>query len=192
MATAWAFSRATVGYNGDMHAVVLGWDPDRGTRWVPPYEHALAQSAAQGTITSRYRMDGPVPPVGTTVHLMLQGRTRGLVGHGTVRSAPFRSADPARPGAIATYALVEWDHLLPVEERIRPEELAARVPEVAWTSLYGPGTPLDEDQSDRLDRVWRAPHPSSRAGRSRLARAAGHLPSPPSGLTGLAARLLHR
>lgn len=175
-----------------MSAVVLGWDPDRGTRWVPPYAHALAQCAAQGTATSRFRVDGPVPPVGTTVHLMLQGPVRGLVGRGTVRGAPFRSADPARPGAMATYVLVEWDHLLPVEERIRPEELAARVPEVPWSSLYGPGAPLDDDQSDRLDRVWRAPHPSASPGRSRLSRAAGHLPGPPGGLASMAARLLHR
>jgi 5-methylcytosine-specific restriction protein A len=178
-----------------MSAVILGWDPDRGSRWVPPYEHALAQASAHGRTTTRFRVDGEVPRVGTTVHLMLQGRERGLVGRGTVRSAPFRSSDPARPGTLATYVLVDWDHLLPAEERIGPEELAARVPEVSWASLYGASTPLDDDQAHRLERVWRAPHPSARPGRSRFARVADQVPGlsmPPTGLSALAARLMHR
>jgi hypothetical protein len=177
-----------------MSAVVLGWDPDRGTRWVPPYEHALAQASAHGRATTRFRVDGEVPRVGTTVHLMLQGRERGLVGRGTVRSAPFQSSDPVRPGTLVTYVLVEWEHLLPTEERIGAEELAARVPEVAWASLYGPSTRLDDDQAHRLERVWRAPHPSARPGRSRFGRVGDHMSLPPSptGLSALAARLLQR
>ena len=202
----WAFSGSAMGYNGLMVAVVLGWDPDRGTRWVPPYDSALAQAAVEGAATTRYRVDGPVPAVGTTVHLMLQGATRGLVGRGTVRSAPFTSLDPAHPGAPARYVLVEWDHLLPVEERIDTEELAARVPDVAWHSLYSPSTALTDEQSERLGRVWLAPHPSARPGRSRFAP---HVPGRPdrlraipglgtlplaafAALPALAARLWHR
>ena len=205
----WALPRVEVRYNGDMPAVVLGWDPDRGTRWVPPYERALALAATEGTTTTSCRLADPAPPVGTTVHLMLQGRLRGMVGHGTVRSGPFRSADPGHPGLLATYVLVEWDHLLPVEDRIGPEELSARVPEVAWDAQYG-STTLTEEQADRLERVWRAPHPSARPGRSRLARLAPHVPHVPHvagpgnvlpglgglhalhALGGLAARLMHR
>jgi hypothetical protein len=178
-----------------MTAVILGWDPDRGNQWVPPYEHALAQVSAEGSARTTYRVAGEVPAVGTTVHLMLQGRTRGLIGNGVVRSRPFPSSDPAHPGTMAWYVLVEWEHLLPATDRIGPEELDARVPDVPWRSLYGSCTPLDAEQSHRLERVWRAPHPSARPGRSRLARVADHVQGrggPVTALPGLAARLLHR
>jgi len=98
---------------------------------------------------------------------MLQGSTRGLVGRGTVRSAPYLAADVARPGRVATYALVQWDHLLPLVERITPEELAARVPAVRWGTLYAAVHRLGAEDAERLDRVWAAPHPSARPGRSR-------------------------
>lgn len=162
------FSPERPGYNEDMETMVLGWDLERGPRWVPPYEQALAESWSQGSVTTRFRIEGPiVPAVGATVHLMLQGRTRGLVGRGTVRTAPFPAVDPAAPGELTHYLLVEWDHLLPVEDRISTEELSARVPDVDWTRTYGPALSLSADQSARLARVWHAPHPSARPGPSR-------------------------
>jgi hypothetical protein len=152
--------------------VILGWDPNRGTRWAPPFAHALATFARAGSVTTPWAV-GPchepcaAPPAGTRVHLMLQGGTRGLVGRGTVRSAAFPAADPTRPGALGAHVLVEWDHLLPVADRIAPEELAARVPEIPWSSLYAPTHPLTDDEAARLDRVWAGPHPSARPGPTR-------------------------
>jgi hypothetical protein len=171
-------------------AVLLGWDVERGAPWLPPFADAQAEWAEHGTVTSRFCLRGDAPAVGTTVHLMLQGRTRGLIGRGTVRSAPFSAGDPASPGSLAAYVLIEWDHLLTVDDRIRPEELAARAPEVDWAGLYRPELPLTDDQSARLDRVWASPHPSARPGPSRWARAAGLVPTPPR-LVGLADRVLH-
>jgi hypothetical protein len=157
-----------------MDTVVLGWDLERGTRWVPPYEHALAAMASSPTITVPWGIgSGPAPAPGTRVHLMLQGRLRGLVGRGLVRSAPFRAADSARPGTLAQHVLVEWDHLLPVEDRIAVAELAARVPDIAWAELYAPAHRLSATDAERLDRAWASPHPSACAGRSRVRRPAG-------------------
>jgi hypothetical protein len=68
---------------------------------------------------------------------------------------------------VARYVLVEWDHLLPLSERIGTEELSARVPGVAWASLYGPLTELSPVDAERLERVWAAPHPSARPAASR-------------------------
>jgi hypothetical protein len=134
---------------------------------VPSYERALTQVRLTGSATTPHLFAGPPPPPGTTVHLMLQGGTRGLVGRGTVRSAPYLAADVARPGRVATYALVQWDHLLPLAERITPEELVARVPGVRWRTLYAAVHRLGAEDAERLDRVWAAPHPSARPGRSR-------------------------
>jgi len=89
------------------------------------------------------------------------------VGRGTIRSAAFPAADPTRRGALSAHVLVEWDHLLPASDRIATEELAARVPEIPWSSLYAPTHPLADDQAARLDRVWASPHPSARPGPAR-------------------------
>ena len=152
-----------------MNSVVLGWDPDHGIRWVPPFERVLAAARREGATTTRCPVDAEdVPSVGTTVHLMLQGRARGLIGHGTVRSASFRAVDPARIGTMATYVLVEWHHLLGADERIRTEELSARIPDVDWDSLYAASRRLTADQSAQLDRVWRSPHPSAGPSQARF------------------------
>ena len=185
----WAIRCSHLGYNGTMD-IVLGWDVERGVRWVPPYAHAQAEWVEQGTVTTRFRCGGEPPAVGTTLHLMLQGRTRGLVGRGTVRSAAFHAGEAAGPGGLAPYVLVEWDHLLAVDDRIRAEELAARVPGVDWTGLYRPTLQLTDEQSARLDRVWASPHPSARPGSTRWARVARLVPTPPQ-LVDLAGRVLH-
>ena len=97
-----------------MGTVVLGWDLDRGTRWVPPYERAVTQVALTGPTTAPWHLGHTrVPAPGTRVHLMLQGHTRGLVGRGVVRSAPFRAGPADRPGTLGTHVLIEWDQLLP-------------------------------------------------------------------------------
>ena len=86
-------------------------------RWIPPYEDTLARIERKGTATTPWQVGhGLAPSPGTRVHLMLQGRTRGLVGRGVVRSAPFQAADADRPGTLTTHVIVDWDRLLPLAE----------------------------------------------------------------------------
>ena len=116
-----------------MGTVVLGWDLDRGTRWVPRYEQAAARVALTGPITAPWHLgSGPVPAPGTRVHLMLQGRTRGLVGRGIVRSAPFRAGPTDHPGTLGTHVLMEWDRLRPITDPITCQWLAHQVPTITW------------------------------------------------------------
>jgi hypothetical protein len=167
--TAWAFPAHQMGYNRGMEAFVLGWDLERGTRWVPPYEHVLAGVCANGTTTAPWSIgEGPTPAPGSRVHLMLQGRVRGLVGRGTVCSAPYAAGDPGHPGTLAQHVLVDWDHLLPIEERISVDELSTRVPALAWQELYAPVHALSSEDAARIERAWVSPHPSARPGRSRF------------------------
>ncbi|HEX6888770.1 MAG TPA: hypothetical protein VF143_11740 [Candidatus Nanopelagicales bacterium] len=152
-----------------MTAMVLGWDPQRGPRWVPSFEHALAQFARTGGAQAPWLVcEEPVPAPGTVVHLMLQGPTRGLVGRGVVLSRPYLAGRADQPGAPAQHVLVDWDHLLPIDERIRPEELHTRVPGVAWGELYAPAVVLPFRAAHELERVWAAPHPSAGPSRRRL------------------------
>ncbi|MGB7981148.1 MAG: hypothetical protein WCF36_10205 [Candidatus Nanopelagicales bacterium] len=142
-----------------MGTVVLGWDVDRGTRWVPPYDHALTQSTLSGEVTAPWHLGvGRVPAPGTVVHLMLQGHTRGLVGRGIVRSAPFVAGATDHPGTVGTHVLVEWDRLLPIDQRIGCERLAGQIPEMNWAGVYTDVLEVPDEIGARLDQLWEHPH----------------------------------
>jgi hypothetical protein len=145
-----------------MGTVVLGWDLDRGTRWVPPYDQAVTRLALTGPVTAPWYVGrGPAPAPGTHVHLMLQGHTRGLVGRGIVRSAPFLAGAPDHGGTLGAYVLIEWDRLLPITDRITPEQLAHQVPRVNWANTYADVLALPEGVGDELDLLWDSPHPGA-------------------------------
>lgn len=153
-------------------SVILGWDPVRGAHALPLFRSAAAAIEAEG----RGTMPWPIVPgsplgYGHRVHLMLQGAERGIVGWGTVRSAPFLSFTGAQHGPLSEHVIVSWRALLPEDDRIGTAELAARVPEVDWERIYGPEIVLPLDAADRLERVWLAPHPALGAGQARRAAA---------------------
>ena len=120
---------------------------------------------------------GRVPAPGTGVQLILQGHTRGLVGRGVVRSAPFRAGPSDRPGTLGTHVLIEWDRLLPITERIPCERMAHQAPAVNWAGTYGDVLEVPDEVGDQLDRLWAAPHPGALRppGRARPVDGAGTL-----------------
>ena len=137
-----------------MDAVVLGWDPDQGNRWTTSYDDCVRRCRDDHGLLERWPVgDWRLAPVGTRVHLMLQGRQRGLIGRGTVRSAPFLSADPTRPGQVIHHVLVEWDTLLPLDRRDpgggprggRPGAALARLVRVCPRALPGRGPAAGPD-----------------------------------------------
>jgi 5-methylcytosine-specific restriction enzyme A len=144
-----------------MDTVVLGWDPDQGNRWNPSYADCVCRCRDDHRLLERWPVgDWRLTPAGTRVHLMLQGRQRGLIGRGTVRSAPFLSADPTRPGQVVHHVLVEWDTLLPLDRRIPVEALEAAVPELPWRGSYASAHGLSPVGAQQLDLMWAA-SPSS-------------------------------
>ena len=145
-----------------MGTIVLGWDLERGTRWVPPYAHAVTQVVRTGPVTAPWHLgSGPVPAPGTRVHLMLQGHTRGLVGRGIVRSAPFRAGPSDRPGTLGTHVLIEWDRLRPITGRIPCERRTHQVAAVNWAGTYSDVLEVPDEVGDELDQLWAAPHPTA-------------------------------
>jgi hypothetical protein len=149
-----------------MGAVVLGWDPDQGSRWTSSYEQCVRRCRDEHRVLERSPVGTwQLVPVGTRVHLMVQGRQRGLVGRGTVRSAPFLAADPTRPGQVIHHVLVEWDTLLPLTRRIPVEALQAAVPTLPWGSSYATTLELPSEAAQQLDLIW-ATHASPAARRS--------------------------
>ena len=149
--------------DGAVEVVVLGCDPDRGAHWVPPVAQVMAQLASTGSATCPWSL-GPeaiAPRPGAVVHLMLQGRVRGLVGRGVVRSSPYLAVDPLRPGTMSTYVLVEWDRLVPLDDRIPLEVLEAEVPDLPWAETYAPMLGVPAPMAADIDELWDRPAGSS-------------------------------
>ena len=91
---------------------------------------------------------------------MLPGHTRGLVGRGVVRSAPFRAGPTDRPGTLGTHVLIEWNRLRPITDPIGCERLAHQVPAVNWAGTYSDVLEVPDQVGDELDRLWDAPSPA--------------------------------
>lgn len=142
-----------------MGTVILGWNPEEGVRWSADYADLVQRTVRGRGVLARWPVEaGHVPPVGTAAHLALQGRARGLLGRGTVRSAPFLSADPRRPGHVTPHVLVEWSVLLPQDQPIDVATLHRAVPECDWRGSNCLAQALPDSVAGRLDRVW-ASHP---------------------------------
>lgn len=157
-----------------MDAAVLGWDPDQGNRWTSSYAACAQRCADEHGLLERAPVaDWRLVPVGTRVHLMLLGSQRGLIGRGTVRSAPFLSADPTRPGQVIHHALIQWDTLLPLDRRIPVQVLEAAVPELPWRSTYADALALTPEGAQQLDLIWSTM--AAPAGRGLTRRARGLL-----------------
>jgi hypothetical protein len=155
-----------------MGSIVLGWDPDRGTRWTTSFEDCLRRCRDEGGILERTAVgDWALAPVGTRVHLLALGHPRGLIGRGTVRSSPFLSADPARPGQMIHHVLVEWDALLPLTGPIPVEALEAAAPGVPWRRCGTDVLPLSTDAGQQLDLLWAGWTAPPAQGLARWARA---------------------
>jgi 5-methylcytosine-specific restriction enzyme A len=154
-----------------MDTVVLGWDPDRGNRWNPSHADCIRRCRDDHVVLERWPVrDWRLTPPGTRVHLMLLGRRRGLIGRGTVRSAPFLSADPTRPGQVIHHVLVEWSTLLPLDRCIPVEALEAAVPGLPWRGSYASAVAISPEAAQQLDLMWatNAESPARRLTRTAL------------------------
>lgn len=164
---------------------MLGWDPTHGTRWVPPLDQVRAQLAATGRARAPWRLatGSIVPGVGSEVHLMLQGRLRGLVGRGVVRTGAYLAGDPEHLGSLAPHVLIEWDRLQALDDAIGLRRLEAEVPDVPWREAYGQILQIPPDAVRDLDRVWGTPAP----GRHSDAQFGGSSAAPERGVADITA-----
>jgi 5-methylcytosine-specific restriction protein A len=55
---------------------------------------------------------------------------------------------------LTTYADLDWDLLLPVEDRIPVEVLKTKIPGVRWDRLQGSGVRVPDESAQELDRLW--------------------------------------
>ena len=105
--------------NGQMTAIILGWNPDRWNDW--NYADAVERVAATGLHLERWSVGRHRNiAAGTDAWLLLQGdHGRGLIGHGVVVSEqPEAGANMPEPAKTAMYVQVAFDSLLPLGDQI--------------------------------------------------------------------------
>jgi 5-methylcytosine-specific restriction enzyme A len=144
-----------------MTAVLLGWNPAHWDDWQPSYPEAILEVARTGVFRGRWTVsDTRRIPVGADAWLLLQGSIRGLIGHATVTSTPYREADHARPGRANTYVNVDFDALLSIGDQIPFEVLIERAPNAGWTTPHGSGHRVPEIDEPTVRAVWAEHTPS--------------------------------
>jgi hypothetical protein len=136
-------------------AVILGWNPTRWDDWDPDYDDLVARTAAGEAVAGRWSVANrrTIHP-GTEVFLLLQGSKHGLVGHGVTTDWPAPDQHYSDPSRTIQYVPVEWDRLLPLDQRIDRPVLEREVPEVKWRSIRSSGWPAPDKAASDLRAVW--------------------------------------
>lgn len=144
-------------FSGDPHrdVVILGWNPKKWDAWDPPYEEAVKATHRGEVLPARWSVAARrnIAP-GTEVFLLLQGKRRGLVGHGVTSDWPFPAPHYSEPDRTTNYVPLEWDALLPLESRIPREVLELEVPDFKWRSVYSSGWPMSDQAAADLRALW--------------------------------------
>ncbi|MEU1752901.1 hypothetical protein ABZ436_09645 [Micromonospora matsumotoense] len=136
-------------------AIILGWNPQRWNGWTPSYEALTPGVSPQCTLAGSWTVGRRVNiPVGADAWLLMQGRQRGLVGHGVVTRAPYPGPHDRDPGATTNYVDVAWDGLLPVAERIDPQVLKTEASGVAWDYVFSSGTGVPTAAEAQVHQLW--------------------------------------
>ena len=137
-----------------MEAIMLTWNPEVWDAWDPPYPEAVTLTASGAVLRGRWSVANRVNiAVGTEAWFLLQGRQRGLLGHGVVVSEPFRDRHYADPSQTSTYVWVNFDWLLDIADRLPIEVLTAEVPSVRWNSFRSSGMTIPAQGAQELERI---------------------------------------
>jgi 5-methylcytosine-specific restriction protein A len=86
--------------------------------------------------------------------LLLQGKQRGLIGHGVVTSEPWPDKHFDGSGRTTNFVDVSFDALLPLSARIQPEVLTDEVPDVAWRYIFSSGTTITPSAEADVWDLW--------------------------------------
>jgi 5-methylcytosine-specific restriction protein A len=137
---------------------LLTWNPD-GQGWpddayAAQVEAASAGRGYQGRWSIALRKSGV--EVGDRAFLMRQRHERGLVASGIFASEIYEGQHWDDPTRRTTYADVDWDVLLPVDDRLTVQDLKASLPGVSWDRLQGSGVLVDVASAQVLEDLWAA------------------------------------
>ncbi|MDR7081179.1 5-methylcytosine-specific restriction protein A [Arthrobacter ginsengisoli] len=150
--------------NGQMTAIILGWNPDRWNDW--NYASVVDRVAASGLHVEPWSVGHRNISAGTDVWLLLQGgHGRGLIGHGVVVSrqpgaGPHSIAtdeaapDQTMPDETPTYVQLVFDALLPAGEQIAVAVLKDALPGIPWDSDDAPVLGVEPGEEAPIRALW--------------------------------------
>ncbi|MFV0307464.1 MAG: hypothetical protein ACK5OX_06955 [Desertimonas sp.] len=130
-----------------MTAFLLTWNPQlwlEGDEW---YSASMGRATADTPILTNWAVGvrtGGITP-GDIAVLLRQGRERGVVALGRFTSAVYKAAHWNGSGNTANYADVAFEHIVPLDDRLRTENLVHRYPAVHWNYLQASGTEVPVD-----------------------------------------------
>ncbi|MEV4536255.1 HNH endonuclease [Asanoa sp. NPDC049518] len=141
-----------------MATFLLTWNPD-GPGW-PDDEHAKAvEAAAAGRMLANrwsvaLRKSGI--SVGDRAYLVRQRHERGIVARGSFTSGVYEEKHWDGSRRTTTYADIEFEQMLPLNDRLSVEDLKTSLPTVSWDRLQGSGVLLRPPADQLLDQLWNA------------------------------------
>ncbi|HSO91818.1 MAG TPA: hypothetical protein VLR70_11765, partial [Arthrobacter sp.] len=155
------FTAVSACENGQMTAIILGWNPDRWNDW--NYATVVERVAATGLHLERWSVGGHGGiAAGTDAWLLLQGdHGRGLIGHGVVVSGHPEtgphSLTPAgaAPDVAPMYVQVAFESLLPPGEQIAVDVLTEALPGVPWNDDDAAGLSVEPAEEAAIRSLWR-------------------------------------
>ncbi len=136
---------------------ILTWDGSESGYPVDNFAADVATTAAGSVVAGSRsvgsRRGGMFP--GDRVFLLRQGTDHGVVAAGHVTDGlVFKDEHWADPTKTAAYTDIEWDRVLPVEDRLDTEDLLAHVPAHHWKNIMGSGQELRPPSDAALLALW--------------------------------------
>jgi 5-methylcytosine-specific restriction protein A len=141
-----------------MAAFILTWNP-RWSDWPADEFNSAVRATAMGkAFPDRWsvgiRKHGI--SVGDRAFMLRQHDRRGIVASARITSGVFEDKHWDDPSKTTTYINLEWDAVLPVEDRLPVEHLRSAVPAVGWDRVQGSGVKLPPPAAAQLEALWHA------------------------------------
>jgi 5-methylcytosine-specific restriction enzyme A len=141
-----------------MATFTLTWNPDQWPFDENDYQRAVELTAAGHPSKDAWSVGNRLGGinVGDRAFLLRQHRDRGIVASGEFTSEVYQDRHWDGSDRDANYAEVQWDNLLPLEDRLPIEELKRQVSRVPWDRLQASGVQLREDAATSVEELWEA------------------------------------
>jgi len=141
-----------------MNVVLFTWNPDKWNIPTRQWNREIRQIQDCGFRYSQWSVGNSTKIVrpGDTALLLRQTRDRGIVAKGTVTSEVFEEIswnEELEKDATDHYVEITWSTQLPIDKRLRLEDLQTLLPDVSWVR-YSSGTTVDPKFHDQLMTLW--------------------------------------
>ncbi|CAM3165284.1 5-methylcytosine-specific restriction protein A [Williamsia muralis] len=150
-----------------MDSILLTWNPGKWNGWSPDYDTYAAQVRDNGPQEVDWSIGNRTTGIGQGVEawLFLQGgidpTRRGILGHATVKSAPWRGTDPKDSSRTTNRIDITWDLLLPESDLIDVVTLESAAPRTAWRGIRNSGARINPADIPAIRQLWTAAIPST-------------------------------